>query len=94
MNRRDFPRDRSIERRLAQRFRVTLALTVVPLVIGSIILSLFTGFGRPDVGAIVIGVLFAPVVIGAWVEYGLMRSRLSNSLRASKTIDRNDAPPV
>ncbi len=83
-----------VSKQIARRFRVTVALTAMPALIGSIILAIFTGFGRPEVGLGLITILLLPVVVMAWVEYGLYRSRVRSFLANPLTDDKNDAPPV
>jgi hypothetical protein len=64
-----------IEEQLARYRRVTWALTLLPLVIGSIFLILFTVFGRPDIGLILITVLLLTIGAGAWLEHALLARR-------------------
>jgi hypothetical protein len=64
-----------IEEQLARYRRVTWALTVVPSLLGLIFLTLFTVFGRPDIGLIFDAIVLLPVVIGAWLDYALLVSR-------------------
>jgi hypothetical protein len=72
---------------LVLRWRIAVVLTVISLVIGSIMLAIFSGFGRPDVGGWVVGILVMPVVVGAWLEYGFYRFKIRSS-------DKNDVPPI
>jgi len=64
-----------IEEQLARYRRVTWALTVVPFVVGLIFLSLFTVFGRPDIGLILITSLLLTIGLGAWLDYELLARR-------------------
>jgi hypothetical protein len=82
-----------IEAVLARRFKVTLALTVIPSIIGLNMLLIFASFGRPDIGLIVVGLLFLPVVVLAWREYLVLRSRLRTELAGSLSDQNNDALP-
>ncbi len=53
---------------------MTWVLTAVSLGLAPIFLALFTAFRRPDVGAILAGILMLPVVSLAWLDYGLLPS--------------------
>jgi hypothetical protein len=64
-----------IEEQLARYRRVTWALTAVPSALGLMFLSLFSVFGRPGIGLIVVAVVLLPVVLGAWWDYAMMASR-------------------
>ncbi|WP_165226738.1 hypothetical protein [Aquisphaera insulae] len=52
---------------LARYRGVTWALTLIPSVLAGFFLVLFTAFGRPDIGLIVVALLFLPIVAGAWL---------------------------
>jgi hypothetical protein len=82
-----------IEAQLDRQFRATVVLTAIPGVIGSMILAIFSAFGRPDVGLAVAGVLLLPVVVLAWLDYGVLRARASSYLRETTTRENTDAPP-
>jgi hypothetical protein len=58
-----------IEEQLTRYRRVTWALTAVPAVIGLMFLTLFTVFGRPDIGLIFDAIVLLPIVVGAWLDY-------------------------
>ena len=58
-----------VEEQLARYKRVTWMLTAVPLGLALMFLALFSAFRRPDIGAVLAGVLFVPVVIIAWLDY-------------------------
>ena len=64
-----------IEEQLARYRRVTWALTAVPSLLGLMFLTLFTVFGRPDIGLIFDAIVLLPIVIGAWLDYGLLAKR-------------------
>jgi hypothetical protein len=64
-----------IEEQLARYRRVTWALTAVPSVLGVMFLTLFTVFGRPDLGLILVAIVLLPIVLGAWWDYAMMASR-------------------
>ena len=64
-----------IEEQLARYRRVTWALTAVPSVLGLMFLTLFTVFGRPDIGLIFDAIVLLPIVIGAWLDYALLARR-------------------
>jgi hypothetical protein len=64
-----------IEEQLTRYRRVTWVLTAVPSLLGLMFLTLFTVFGRPDIGLIFDVIVLLPIVIGAWVDYALLRRR-------------------
>jgi hypothetical protein len=64
-----------IEEQLARYRRVTWALTAVPAGLAVFFFTLFAIFGYPLVGLVVDAVLFLPIVLGAWADYGLMALR-------------------
>jgi hypothetical protein len=61
-----------IEEQLARYRRVTWSLTVIPFVLAVMFLTLFTVFGRPDVGLILVSILLLPIILGAWLDYALL----------------------
>lgn len=65
--------------------RVTWALTLVPSAIALMFIALFTVFGRPDIGLILVAILLAPVVAFAWLDYARLarNARLYQAERAS-----------
>ncbi len=64
-----------IEDQLARYRRVTWALTVVPSIVGLMILAIFTAFGRPDIGLKFVAIILLPIVLGAWWDYSRMSAR-------------------
>jgi len=82
-----------IEEQMARQFRVTVALTAIPSGIGLMILAIFAAFGRPDVGAVVVGVLLGPVVALAWLDYAVLRARASTYLEEWAEHEKADVPP-
>lgn len=77
-----------VEEQLAKYRRVTWMLTALPLTIGLAFVALFTAFRRPDVGAIVAGVLLLPVVVVAWIDFGLLRHRVARYQREAQEYRR------
>jgi hypothetical protein len=66
-----------------ERYRkVTWMLTAIPLGLAVFILTLFAVFGRPDIGCLVVLVLFAPVVAIAWIDFLLLKRRADQYERA------------
>jgi hypothetical protein len=82
-----------ISEQVGRQFRATVALTSLACGIGLIFLAIFAAFGRPDVGAVVLGVLLIPVAGLAWLDYLILRSRASAYLRESAAHNKADAPP-
>jgi hypothetical protein len=64
-----------IEEQLARYRRVTWALTAVPSILAVMFLTLFTVFGRPEIGLILVGIILLPIVLGAWWDYAMMARR-------------------
>ena len=58
-----------IEDQLAKYRRVTWGLMIVPAIISVMFLTLFSVFGRPDIGFLVILILFVPMIVFAWLGY-------------------------
>jgi hypothetical protein len=58
-----------IEDQLARYRRVTWGLMIVPAIISLMFLALFSVFGRPDIGLLVILILFVPMIVFAWTGY-------------------------
>lgn len=73
-----------IDEQVAKYRRVTWMLTVVSLLLTLMFVGLFTAFRRPDVGAILAGVLFLPVVTVAWIDFGLLGRRVARYQRELK----------
>ena len=38
-------------------------------------LTLFSVFGRPDIGLIFVAIVLVPIVVGAWIDYALLAQR-------------------
>jgi hypothetical protein len=70
-----------VEEQLARYRRATWLVTAIPLSLAVFFVTLFAAFRRPDVGAWVSAVLFAPVVALAWLEDALLRRRAFAYLR-------------
>src|SRR5271165_7004237 len=64
-----------LEEQLERYRRTTWALAIVPGVIALMFLTLFTVFGRPDVGLVVVLILFVPMILGAWLGYARLKRR-------------------
>ncbi len=64
-----------IEEQLARYRRVTWALTAVPALVGTMFLTLFTVFGRPDIGLIFDAIVLLPIAVGAWLDYAVLARR-------------------
>jgi threonine/homoserine/homoserine lactone efflux protein len=79
----------SIDDQLAKYRRVTWALTVVPSIIAVFFISLFSVFGRPDIGLILVAILLAPIVAFAWLDYALL-ARNARRYRAEQAAQVTD----
>ncbi len=82
-----------ISEQVSRQFRVTVALSGLAIGIGFIFLAIFAAFGRPDVGAVLIGVLVGPIVGLAWLDYAVLRIRISAYLKEMAARKNSDAPP-
>jgi hypothetical protein len=78
---------------LARYRRVTWMLTAVPLAIGLMFVALFAAFERPDIGLIVAAVLLLPIVVLAWLEYGLLALRAARYLQEQAAATRSPSTP-
>src|SRR4051794_6266091 len=55
--------------------RTTIALTVVASVVAAMFLMIFSAFRRPEIAVIIIGILLAPMVGLAWIDFRALRGR-------------------
>ena len=63
-----------LDEQLTRLRRTTWVLSIVPGFIALIVLTLFTAFARPDVGLVVILILFAPMIVFPWVGYARLKA--------------------
>jgi hypothetical protein len=77
-----------LDMQLARYRRVTWALTLVPGVIALIFIAIFAAFKRPDIGLILVGIVLAPVVVIAWLDY----ARLARNVRRYQA--EREGPPT
>jgi hypothetical protein len=80
-----------VEEQLARFRRATVMITVVPGVIALIFLSLFTAFGRPDVGVVLVLILLFPIVANAWFDDAMLRRRAGRYLREVREYEERRA---
>jgi hypothetical protein len=64
-----------LQEQLARYRRVTWGLTIVPGIMTAMFLTLFSVFGRPDIGLLVVGVLFTPMIFFSWLGYKKIERR-------------------
>jgi hypothetical protein len=83
-----------IEEQLARYRRATWALTVVPGLIALTFLTLFTVFGRPDIGLIVVGILFIPIIAFSWLDFLRLERRARAYLQERASFERERTPPL
>jgi hypothetical protein len=81
-----------IEEQLARYRRATWGLTVVPGLIALAFLTLFTLFGRPDIGLVVITILFVPIIFFSWLDYLKLDRRARAYLEERASFDRGPVP--
>lgn len=75
-----------VDEQLTKYRRVTLTLSVVPGLIGLIIVTLFGAFGRPDVGLGLVLVVLGPMVGLAWLDYWKMARNVAAYRREIETL--------
>jgi hypothetical protein len=65
---------------------------IVPAVISVMFLALFSVFGRPDIGLLVILILFVPMIVFAWLGYKRLerKGRAYLAERARYENERNE----
>ena len=66
----------------------TWALTAVPSILGVFFVTLFTVFGRPDIGMILVALVLLPIVMGAWWDYAIMAGRARRYRREADEYSR------
>jgi hypothetical protein len=64
-----------LDEQLARYRRVTWGLVLVPGIIALMVLTLFSVFGRPDIGLIVVVILFVPMMAFAWLGFRKLERR-------------------
>lgn len=64
-----------LDEQLARYRRVTWTLTAIPAVLGLMFFTLFGVFGYPVIGLVFVAIVLLPIILGAWVDYGLMAMR-------------------
>jgi hypothetical protein len=53
--------------------------------------GLFAAFQRPDVGLILASILLLPIVLIAWLDFGLLRHRATRFTRERAEYERRQA---
>ena len=61
---------------------------IVPAIIAMMFLSLFAAFGRADIGLVVVGVFFVPLILFAWLGYRTLERRAAGYLAERARFDR------
>jgi hypothetical protein len=74
------PRVEPLSEQLVRYRRVTWALTAVPSLLGLMFLTLFSVFGRPDIGLVFVAIVLLPIVVGAWIDDALLARRARHYL--------------
>jgi hypothetical protein len=72
--------------------RVTITLSSVCVIIAVMFLTIFAAFGRPDVGLVVVLVLFVPIVGLAWLDYWKLAARVAAYEAEKKAEDQARVP--
>lgn len=71
--------------------QLTIGLTIVPAAMGTIILTLLTIFGRPDIGLFSVCLIFGPMIALAWWDY-LRIARQARAYLASQADMKSGTP--
>ncbi|WP_422929511.1 hypothetical protein [Singulisphaera sp. PoT] len=69
-----------VEEQVAKYRRATWLVTGVSLGLAAIFVALFSAFRRPDIGLILAGILFLPVVALAWLDDAMTKVRVARYL--------------
>ena len=69
-----------VEEQVAKYRRATWLVTGVSGGLAAIFVALFSAFRRPDIGAILAGILFLPVVALAWLDDAMTKVRVARYL--------------
>jgi hypothetical protein len=77
-----------VDEQLARYRRVTWLLTAIPAALAVFFVSLFGAFGRPGVGLVVAGVILAPVVALAWLDYAILAGRVGRYRRERRSFEQ------
>jgi hypothetical protein len=77
-----------LEEQLIRYRRVSWALMAVPGIIALMFLALFSAFGRPDIGLIVVCLLFLPMIVFAWLGFRKLERRAAAYLAERAAFDR------
>jgi hypothetical protein len=71
-----------VEQQLARYRRATLVMSGIVVVIALFLLTLFAGFGRPDLGLWVAGIPAVPTLLVAWIDHLRLTSAVAAYRRA------------
>lgn len=82
-----------VEVQLRRRFAGMVVISALTILIGGIILAILAGFGRPDIGLRIMGVVFAPATAWFWLDYALLRRRALAYARERGAIHDVGTPP-
>jgi hypothetical protein len=77
-----------LEEQLLRYQRVTWALMIVVAIIALMFLALFSVFERPDIGAIVVCLLFLPMIAFAWLGFRKLERRAAAYLAERTAYER------
>lgn len=73
-----------VEEQIERIRKMTWVIIVVVTFLELVFLSLFTGFGRPDIGFVVIVVSLVPIELYAWFDYRRLQGRVREYLAEVK----------
>lgn len=71
--------------------KLTLGLTIVPAFMAMIVFTLLTTFGRPDVGAVAVCLIFGPMIAIAWWDYLRIARQARDYLARKSNASRESA---
>lgn len=80
-----------IPEQLKRLRQLTLGLTIVPAFMGTIVFILLSVFGRPDIGAMSVCLIFGPMIALAWWDYVRIARQARTYLAAQADGQAGDA---
>ncbi len=82
-----------IEQQLAKYRRVTWVLTALPVLFALIFVALFAAFEHPLVGLVLVLILCVPIILLAWLDYGILCLRAGRYRAELLEYERRQSTP-
>jgi hypothetical protein len=76
-----------IQEQVERYRRVSLTLMAVQGFMALFFFTLFSVFGRPDIGLVVVAVLFVPMIVCSWLGFKRMERRANTYLEELATFE-------